>query len=354
MLSRSLIYSMSLFMVSMGIPMTLSAQTPAEAGLRLVTSPLPISLVAEPGTTISTPLKIKNAGLSEEKLKIDILKFNAYEDSGKPALMDLESTDTFDDWVSFSEPTFAIAPEEWKTITATFTVPPEASFGYYYAFVFTRDTPETDLAPKQTAVVGGTATLVLLEARVPDAKREVAVVEFSTDKTMYEFLPTRFTIALKNTGNVHVAPRGNIFLKEWSGKEIALLEVNEAKGNILPNSTRLFESDWTDGFPVYQVKVENGATVLDEAGNPTLDLTWNWQDASKLRFGKYTAKLLLIYDDGTRDIPIEGVVSFWVVPWRILVGALFIGFFFFIGLRSSIMKLWRKIFASPTTASPQV
>ncbi len=110
---------------------------------------------------------MKNAGTEPETLKIDILKFSAYEDTGKPALHDLEPTDTFDDWVTFSEPTFSVLPEEWKTITATFTVPEEASFGYYYAFVFTRVRDQEDLAPKETAVIGGTATLVLLEAGYP-------------------------------------------------------------------------------------------------------------------------------------------------------------------------------------------
>lgn len=319
-----------------------------EGSLRLVSSPLPISLVTEPGKTVTTQLKVKNAGTETERLKIDILKFNAYEESGKPALMDLDPTDTFDDWVSFSEREFALTPEEWKTVTVTFTVPETAAFGYYYAFVFSRSNEDTELRSQQTAVVGGTATLVLLEARVPDAKREVTLSEFSTDKKVYEFLPTRFTVFLKNTGNVHVAPRGNIFLSDWKGKEVALLEVNEAKGNILPNSTRVFESDWKDGFPVYEPKIENGAVVLDEAGNQTFDLVWDFEQASKLRFGKYNAKILLIYDDGTRDIPIEGYVSFWVIPWRIVGVGIFVALFFFIGIRSTLVKVWRKFFPLPS------
>lgn len=320
-------------------PLTTSAQ---EGALRLVTSPLPISLTTPPGTTITTQLKVKNAGTETETLTLEKFKFNAYEESGKPALLDFEPTDTWQNWVSFSEPTFTLAPEEWKTITATFTVPEEASFGYYYALVFTRAEPTTELKPQQTAVVGGAATLVLLEARVPEAKREVTVTEFSTDQRIYEFLPTTFTIALKNTGNVHVAPRGNLFLTDWRGKEVALLEVNEGKGSILPNSTRIFTSDWTDGFPVYTPLIENNQTVLNQDGTQQLDLVWDFQNASKLRFGKYTAKLLLVYDDGVRDIPIEGVVSFWVMPWRIII-LLLLNISLLIGLTLYVIRLRRRI-----------
>src|SRR3989304_3512142 len=97
------------------------AQT--DGGLRLITSPLPINLVTEPGKTITTELKVKNGGTKEEKLKINLMKFSAYEDSGKPKLMDPELEDDFLKWVAFSEDSFTVSPEEWKTITATFTVP---------------------------------------------------------------------------------------------------------------------------------------------------------------------------------------------------------------------------------------
>ena len=333
----------------LALPSPLFAQ---DGSLRLVTSPLPISLVTEPGTSISTELKVKNAGTEAENIKIDIFKFKAYEDTGKPALQDIESTDAFGKWVSFSEPTFSLLPEEWKTVTATFTVPDDASFGYYYAFVFTRVKDKEELAARETAVVGGTATLVLLEARVPDAKREITVAEFSTEKTVYEFLPVTFTVALKNAGNVHVAPRGNIFLSRGDDKDVALLELNPGKGSILPDSTRVFDTSWIDGFPVYEETIEEGKVVLDEMGNQTFHLTWNFENASNLRIGKYTAKMLLVYDDGTRDIPIEGTVSFWVMPWRLLALAL-LNFVLIIGLGWYVVRLRRRLrrLQSPSSSS---
>lgn len=316
-------------------------------GLRLITSPLPINIVTEPGQTVSTELKVKNGGTGPETLRIDLMKFKAYEEGGKPQLLEREPTDDFLNWVTFSESSFTLAPDEWKTVTATFVVPTTASFGYYYAFVFSRATDGEQVDQKQTALVGGTAVLVLLEARVADAKREVAVAEFSVDKKFYEFLPATFTVKLKNTGNVHIAPRGNIFINQGSTKDIAILEVNSEKGNILPESNRIFNATWEDGFPRYVAKIEDGKTLMDEENNPVLELKWDWNDASKLRFGKYTATLLLIYDDGTHDIPIEGELSFWVLPWRLLIALFIISLFFFIGIRSTVQKIWHKVFRKP-------
>ncbi len=317
-----------------------------DGGLHLVTSPIPINLVTEPGQTVTADLKVKNGGTQNETLKISLMKFKAYETTGLPQLMDPEPGDDFLNWVSLSEPTFTLAPEEWKTVTATFTVPKTAAFGYYYAFMFSRaGNPDNSVAAAngQTTLVGGTAVLVLLEARVPDAKRSLDVTEFSVDKQIYEFLPAEFTIKLKNNGNVHVAPRGNIFIEQGDTHNIAVLDVNAPKGNILPGSSRDFTAEWTDGFPVYAPKVEGNTIVHDEKGAIVTTLNWNWGDASKFRFGKYTAKMTLIYDDGVRDVPVEGEVSFWVIPWRMILGALVVALFILAGLRSFFIHLWRKV-----------
>ena len=141
----------------------------------------------------------------------------------------------------FSEDTFDISSNQWKTINATFDVPETAAFGYYYAIVFSRAT-DTAAEAGKSQIAGGTAILVLLEAKVPDAKREVTVTSFSADQKWYEFLPATFTVKLKNTGNVHIAPRGNLFIGRPGKKADTIVEVNLGKGNILPDSGRFFEA----------------------------------------------------------------------------------------------------------------
>ncbi|EKE10635.1 MAG: hypothetical protein ACD_15C00225G0019 [uncultured bacterium] len=318
------------------------AQNP-EGDLRITTSSLPINLKVIPGTSISAQIKIKNDGIGEENIKVSLMKFKADEATGTPMLAEREQGDDFFDWVNFSENNFPLPVNEWKTVTATFNVPKTASFGYYYAIVFSRAEENVTRGERQTVITGGTATLVLLEAVVPDAKREVEVTGFSADKKIYEFLPATFTVKLRNTGNVHIAPRGNIFINSGDEKDIAILEINPNKGSILPNSPREFSEKWKDGFPYYDVKQIDDKIVLDDAGKYVQELKWNFGEMSKLRWGKHTAKLLLYYDDGTRDIPIESEISFWVVPWRLIFGFLGILFLlFFAGRLSTKIKFPKK------------
>jgi hypothetical protein len=312
-------------------------------GLSLVVSPLPINLVSEPGATVSAQLKVKNGGLQPETLEVGLMKFSAYGEDGQPRLTDREKGDDYFDWVTFSENDFILNPNEWKTVTAYFNVPKSAAFGYYYAITFQRKNNDIAGGPRSTKVVGATALLVLLEVRVPNAVRNVEVLDFSTPRKVYEFLPTKFNIKLKNKGNVHVAPTGNIFIDRWGQKDVALLTINENKGNVLPDSNRIFESEWKDGFPVYEQKMANKTVVADKNGKPVYQLKWDFSQVPKLRWGKYTANMLLVYDDGTRDIPIEGKLEFWVIPWRLLGGALVIVMLVFMGLYTLIWVPVRKL-----------
>lgn len=310
----------------------------ADTSLNLVTSPLPINLTTTPGSTVSAQLKIKNGGEQPETLTIGLMKFSAFGEEGKPKLLDRGKGDDYFDWITFSENEFTINPNEWKTITATIRIPQQAAFGYYYAVTFSRKNEEISGGPRSTKVVGATATLILLEVRVPNAIRDIEVLEFSTPRQIYEFLPVTFTIKLKNKGNVHVVPKGNIFIDRFGEKkDTAILTVNELSGNVLPDSNRIFESGWSDGFPVYQEKTNGDKAILtDKLGKPVTELRWDFSQVPKLRWGKYTANLLLVYDDGSRDVPIEGKLSFWVIPWRIVGGVLVIISLVLAGLYSII------------------
>lgn len=313
------------------------------AGLSLVVSPLPINLTADPNSTVSAQLKIKNNGTENETIQIGLMKFQAFGEEGKPKLLDRGKTDDYFDWVKFDPQTFDIAPNEWKTIKMTVEVPPSAAFGYYYAVTFGRKEDDSGTGPRSTKIIASAATMVLLEVRVPNAIRDLEVTEFSTSQKVYEFLPTDFEIKLNNKGNVHMVPRGNIFIDGQGTKDVAVLSFNEYGGNVLPGSKRVFTTAWIDGFPVYQDRTDGQKIITDKSGKNISDLKWDFSRVMKLRWGKYTANLLLTYDDGTRDVPVEAKLTFYVIPWRILaVGGTFL-ILTLTGLLSVLISVIKKI-----------
>jgi len=290
------------------------AQT-SDQGISLQVSPLPISLSTKPGTTITSDLRIRNVASKTEKLQVRLLKVKG-DDTASIHLTEPTSADEWAKWVSFSRPTFDAPPGEWQTIKMTVNVPKTAAFGYYFAVEYLRASQEAPV-PEKTVTQGAVATFVLLNAEAPGATREAQITEFTADKKFYEFLPASFKVKVRSSGNVHVVPHGNIFINRGS-KQVGVINVNADQGSILPQSSRYFEAAWSDGFPVYTAQTKDDQPVLDKTGRPVNKLQWDFSHANRLRYGHYTAHLVLIYDNGQRDVPLEATVSFWVVPWRII------------------------------------
>ena len=309
--------------------------------LRLSSSGLPISLVANPGTTVTTDIRIRNEGTQAETLKTGLMKFGARGDEGRPELMDREAGDSYFDWVTITPSQFVIQPNEYKTVRVSIDVPSDAAFGYYYAVTFSRASDEK--AAKGQTVKGSIATLILLEANVPGAKRELQVVEFKSEKKLYEFLPAKLTVKIRNTGNVHAVPHGDVSINQGD-KELSRIQLNPAGSYILPGSNRVFTLEWNDGFPRYVEKQEDGKVVLDKSGNPQKQLETDWNKAGKLRIGEYTANLLLVYDDGQKDVPIEAATKFHVIPWKILLVVALIVVLLIVGIVKDIIKLEHFLF----------
>jgi hypothetical protein len=323
-------------LASFFMPSTL-AQAPTSSGLNIEISPLPIQLNAKPGTTVSSDLRIRNSGSLPETLKLSLKTFSAEGADGHIVLKDPSPTDEFLHWVSFSKDSFSAPPGAWQTVKMSVALPPTAAFGYYYAVQVELANPPKP-KPGEARLQGAVAIFVLLNAESPGASRKIEVTHFSTSHSSYEFLPVDFNVQVKNTGNVHTAPHGNIFIKKGS-KQIASLSVNSTEGMVLPRSNRNFAASWSDGFPVYVAATDpTGQPLKDKDGKLKTHLKWDFGKAAKLRFGHYTAQLLLVYNDGQRDIPITGTLSFWVVPWRLLGGLIIILIFMAIGFWSTFRR----------------
>jgi hypothetical protein len=310
-------------------------------GFNLITSPLPISVSGKPGSSITTQIRVQNGATTDLQLKVSLMKFRAYGEEGKPQLLNRQAGDDYFDWVSFNPTDFDAPPGEWKTVTMTIRLPQSAAFGYYYAVIFSAaDAPPN--APQKNVIIGSSAVLVLVDAQNPNAHRSLTLANFTADHRSYEFLPANFAVRLHNEGNIHLAPEGDIFI--YQGKRlVSTLNVNAQLGNILPQSYRIYRVDWKDGFPVYQPTTTNGKAVMDKHGNPKQGLKWDFSQVPKLRFGRYTAHLVLAYDNGQRDIPLEATLSFWVIPWRFLAVAIVVLVIVLLGLRSLLRPVYRRL-----------
>jgi hypothetical protein len=324
------------------LPTPLVPDQEPTTGIHITLSPVYINITTNPGLPASTEFKVTNNNNIREYFKLSLIKFKADETGANILPMDIDSTDEFAKWIRFSENEFIVEPNETKTIHFTISPPKDAALGYYYGIQIGRI---KEKKPGQhEAVVKGSAILpVLLEVRSPNARKELSIVDFSTSAPMYEYLPSEFNVKIKNLGNIHVVPFGDIFIDQDSKKGIASIQFNEGRSNILPDSTRTFTNKWNDGFPLRVPKQKpDGSYVTDKNGKVEYETKWDISKINSFRIGKYTAHLVMVYNDGKRDVPLEAVVSFWVFPWKIMLGGFILALLVLLGIKSMITSIFRR------------
>ncbi len=301
--------------VAAGLSTAAAQGTTMQDDFSLQVTPSPLVATVRPGEVSKLELKIRNASTTAEELKIEPRAFRFDDNSGNVSLNDT-TPPGIASWISFSNPTFTVQPGQWFTQQITVSPPKDSGFSYSFALVISRKNVPKPIEGSRL-LKGSLAVFTLINVDRPGATSKLEVVGLTTDRRVYEFLPATVKITFKNTGNTIVQPYGNIFIQRNKNSKtpIDTLPVNDSKSYILPGTQRSTTSTWSNGFPVYEV-------TANEDGTSGKQLQFNWDTASRFRIGRYTVKVVAVYSDGQRDIPIEGEVSFWVIPWRTILIAM--------------------------------
>lgn len=300
-----------------------SAVTPAPttnsaaAGQALEIAPPVLNITADPGQIVTTQIKLRDVSTSKLLVKSQINDFVAAGEDGTPKLL-LDNSEpnpySLKTWID-PLADMLMEPREVKDLPVVIRVPANAAPGGYYGVVrFTATPPELeDTGVSLSASLG---SLILL--RVNGAAKEgLEIAEFSMNNggkatTLFESTPITFVERLKNTGNIHEQPAGQIAITDMFGNKIGNVNVNLPPRNILPASIRKFEQ-----------KLDN--TIIGD----------------KMLFGRYTANLLVTY--GSNKQTVSSSIVFWVIPWRLIatvVVGLIVAFFL---LRFAIKRYNRSI-----------
>ena len=301
-------------------------------GFSLQVTPSPIISTIEPGKNSEIEFKVKNGSAKPEKLKLELKSFEIDSVSTEVQIKD-ETPSEVKDFVSFSEPEFTAQPGEWFTQKLRVNTPRDAGFTYNFVILISRAS-----APEKveggSALEGSVAIFTLLSINRPDAIKKLEITSFSSPKKLYEYAPAKFDLVVKNTGNTFVQPEGNIFIGRSANEKvpISVIQINPGNGYTIPGSSRTLNSSWEDGFP---------------RRNDKGDLIWDWSKLSQIRLGKYTAVATVVYDDGQRDNVVTSTLSFWIIPWKILLGILLFLIILLVGIYTILKKSFGAFNGNP-------
>lgn len=308
-----------------------AADTPSDFSLLVTPSPLVATL--KPGESRDFELKIRNGSTGTEKLKIVPRAFTINDTTGQISIDDTAAPDIAK-WITFSRPTFTAQSGEWVTENIHISLPQDTGFSYSFVLLIQR-AQDTTVVESGRLIKGSVAIFTLINVDRPGAVRSLKIEKFTTNESIYEYLPVNISMQFRNNGNTIIQPFGNIFIQRGANDKdpISTLPVNNQAGYILPGSNRILTTDWTDGFPVYEVKnVADGTQEKSEK--------WDFSKLSQFRIGSYTAKLVAVYNDGLRDVALEKEASFWVIPWKILAGVLAVLLVLCLGVWTVLRRIW--------------
>ena len=256
------------------------------SGDGLTISPPILELETKPGETYNQIIKITNPTNNLIEVYPQVMNFRASGEGGEPAFYpatEEEANFSLAQWIKFNQSKVALTPEQVVEFNYSIEVPADAEAGGHYGVIFfATQPPKAEEDQSQISISSMIGSLIL--AKVPGTIIEKGFLESFKANRIYLKLPATFQVRISNLGNVHFKPRGDITIKGMFGGESDKIQLNQARGNVLPDSIRKFEEKW----------------------NP-----------QKIIIGRYTADLRVVYGESEKTL--DGQVVFWVLPlWFLL------------------------------------
>lgn len=249
-----------------------------------------INLAMEPGESVTKNISLTNRLGRETTFKVEIEDFSGTKDLGNPVTLEglKKGPYSLRDYIHPEVMEFTLKPGEKINLPVTISIPQDSRpGGLYGAVAFSEKDPSQTATTEDGEVVAIEPRLAyLFLVRVKgDVTEEGSLKSFSSDKSFYEKGPITMNYVVENTGNVHLNPYGVIKIKNIAGKTVEELVIEPFYS--LPESLRKNTVTFNRNFLM----------------------------------GKYTATIELHrgYLDKD-DIVDTKTISFWVIPWKILIG----------------------------------
>jgi hypothetical protein len=244
----------------------------------------------DPGTQTKRQIIVTNRLGVTMAFRIDIEDFQGSRDPRETFILlgGEEGPYSLRDYLKPEKTEFILEHGQRIILPITVFIPEDAEPGGLYGAIIVSTDPEPLIAVEEIEEVEPgigiiTRIGVLYFVRVKgDVIEQGFLQDFRVTRRFFEKGPIPFEIFFQNDGTVHLTPHGTIEIKNLLGKPVGEVEIDHFFA--MPDSLRMREVRWEPGG---------------------------------LTFGRYTATLFL--NRGYQDIIDQKSLTFWVIPWRILL-----------------------------------
>lgn len=265
-----------------------SALAQGQSGVGL--KPATIEETADPGVTEKYTIEVTNLSGTQQTYYLFTRDIVGVADGGTPLFADEGQEKTgfeMTEWITLNIQEITLKPAQSGPVEVTVAIPENATPGSHFAGFFVSLTPPK-MRSSGAAVGYDVASIISLRV-AGDAFANAQIRSFSTDNYIHGESKVDFRARIENKGTVLVRPTGPLEIYNMFGKRVALATFNENKSGVFPFATREFELQWVDEGP---------------------------------GFGRYQARLSLLYGEQGRLSTISSTLSFWILPMNIIGPAL--------------------------------
>lgn len=302
----TLVSAVALLMMGFTAEAATTTQRDLEPNGDFIIGPGKTEISLEPGETATRVITVTNRTGETNTFDIELEDFTAA--SGTTDTVDLlgdqRGPASLVDLLNPEVTEFTLEQGEEIEFQVEVTAPEGAEPGGRYGAVIISNAPdESESGTARVTTRLASLFLVRIEGDVTESGQ---LSDFRMAGPSSVFLdssgPEQFEILFENTGNVHLTPYGQVIIKNMFGQTVDTIGIDAYFA--LPDSTRYRAIESND---------------------------------SGFRIGRYTANLQLNRSYGN-NVDYQ-TVSYWVIPWRILLVALLVIF-----LISAIVRWFKNTF----------
>lgn len=286
------------------VPQAARAEGAASSESALAVSPAIIEEVPVPGAATKFSVQVQN--ITQIPLPIKTFVSSLLVDDNSLSKNDRARLDA-SEWFKVADPDFILQPKQLRTVTGTIAPPKDSVPGGHYATIFFQPLVPQDALSPSTAYINARVGVLAFLIIKGDVQQKAEIKDGLKTKALAQGGPIDFTFSIKNTGNVHVVPSGDIHIYDMFGKEVAKLAL--PTGIVLPDSTK--------------------------------DYTVSWESPP---IGVFSAELTVKYGADNTALP-KMSAKFWVFPWMpaVLVVVIIGGILLFVRkIRPRWRRAWRE------------
>lgn len=218
---------------------------------------------------------LHNDDVFSQKITLDIQNF---KDSAVPGIPQIYKNKEIDvaKWISLNERSVILAPDSRHEIIATVHPPKSAIGGTYFSILVNAEQltleENTNVNTRQTVAV---LLFMSVEGKI---EKSLKIFDFTVQSVPLIFFPSSFSYTLKNIGNTHIKPEGQIRINNIVSPYIRSINLNPEHLIVLPDTKRVIQVDWPDSNHIW------------------------WSPLNPFRFGIYDAELYF------EDMKLQGAV----------------------------------------------